>query len=60
MLLDCCSEAVAAFSGYEHFDKSDNTLISVALKEGLSGHKPWMKYVDNFSKNLSYYCNDHT
>lgn len=51
---------VAAFGGYKHFDKSDNTLIFVTLKEGLSGHKPWMKYVDNFSKNPSYYCSDHT
>lgn len=51
---------VAAFGGYEHFDKSGSTLIFVALKEALSSHKPWMKYVDNFTENPSYYCHDHT
>lgn len=32
MMLDCCSETVAAFGGCEDFDKSDNTLIFVTLK----------------------------
>lgn len=27
------------------------TLISVTLKQALSSHKSWMKYMDNFSKN---------
>lgn len=58
ILLDCYSETT--FGEYEDFDKSDNTLIFVTLKQGLSSHKPWMKNVDNFSESPPYYCNDHT